>query len=227
MVAPATEYLDLGMYTPSEAAMYARVQTQLIARWVHGSGAGQPALRAQLHNPQDKTITFLDFVQTLAVRAIRDAKSVPLSKIREAVDIAQEKGIDYPFARKHTTYLFGREVFIEVPDIGLIQATGKHARQYAMKPVLELYLEDLSFGPDGLASSYLAYEKDGVEIVMDPHFNFGEPTIKSSGYTAQTLWHACRIEGSFEAAAEAYGVLEPEVRVAYRYIDSLRTASAA
>jgi hypothetical protein len=40
MVMVAKKYLGLGMYTPAEAAMYARVSTQLMSRWIHGSAAG-------------------------------------------------------------------------------------------------------------------------------------------------------------------------------------------
>src|SRR5687768_6967785 len=141
MVAQARELLGLGLYTPAEAAMYARVPTSTVSRWIHGTTGGLPAVRAQVPASDEKVVTFLDFIQSLAIRAIRTTRKVPLNKIRETVERAHEQyGIEYPFARRHTTYLLGDEVLLDLRDFGLVQVTGKQANQLAMKKVVEIYL---------------------------------------------------------------------------------------
>ena len=228
MIATASQFLGIGMYTPAEAAMYARISSRTMGRWVHGDGTGAAAMRAQVPDSDQKTITFLDFVQVMAVRAIREQrKNVTLQKIRQAIDFATNMGIPYPFARKHTTYLWDDEIQLEVDGFGLIQASGRQRGQFAMKQIVEVYLDDLSFDADGLANEYTAYESAGVKIIMRPTIRFGEPIVMGCGYTAWTLWQACLSEGSVESAANAYGVQEVEVRVAYKYIDSIRPATAA
>jgi uncharacterized protein (DUF433 family) len=227
----ATSFVGLGMYTPAEAAMYSRLTSRTVSRWIFGDTGGAAAIRAQIPN-EEKTVTFLDFVQSLAIRAIRQQRTgrraVSLQKIREAVDFANGKNVDFPFARKHTTYLFDGDVFIDIPELGLTQASGKSRGQQAIEKVVEPYLEDLSFNADGLADRYVVAEgPDGVRIIMRPDFQFGEPYVESCGVTARTLWEACHSEGGVENAARAYGVKPEEVRVAYRYIDSIRPATAA
>lgn len=227
MVAKLKDFLGIGMYTPAEAAMYARISTRTMGRWVHGDGSGAAAIQAQVLDAPDKTISFLDFVQIHALRAIREQETVSLQKIRQAIDFATSKGVTYPFARKHTTYFFNDEILIDVEGFGLIQASGRARGQFAMKPIVEMYLQDLSFNAEGLAHQYVAYEHRDGRIVMQPEYRLGEPVVESCGYTAWTLWKACLSEGSVQAAAEAYGVKEAEVRVAYKYIDSIRPATAA
>lgn len=227
MVSELKTPLGIGLYTPAEAALYAGVTTSMMTRWVHGGAASEAAVRAQLPDDENRFITFLDLVQTLAVRSIRLQKqAVPLQKIRAAIEVAQDKyGISYPFARRHSTYIYGKEVLIDIPELGLLQMTGKHAKQFMMKKVIELYMEKVEYGADGLATKYTPAEYDGVQIVMNPRIRFGEPLVASCGITARTLYDACVAEGSIEDAAKAYEVRCEEVRAAFQYIDSLEAAA--
>jgi uncharacterized protein (DUF433 family) len=227
MVALAKDYLGVGMYTTAEAAMYARIAPQTMRRWLFGTSRDSAVFSPLRSDPEHKTVAFLDLIQSLAIRAIREERAIPLQKIRQAIETAQSLGVSFPFARKHKIFLLGEDIHIEGPAFpqqekgDLIQASGRQRRQYVMRPVVELYLDDLTFGRDGLATKYRVYESAGVQIKMDPTIHFGEP-LTPSGYTAWTLWEACRAEGSPTAAAKAYGVPEIEVRVAFRYIDSIR-----
>ncbi len=224
----ASHYLGIGMYTPSEAAMYARVKTQLISRWVHGSASGSAAFRAQLQDDESKTVTFLDLIQAMAIRAIRTQEhTVTLQAIRQAVDFAATQGIQYPFARKHTTYILGNKILIQTPGYDLLEASGKHRGQANMRKIVEVYMQDVGFDADGLANRFTAFQEDGVKIILNPGYKFGEPTVHPSGHTAWTLWEACHSEGGIKEAAKAYGVKEKEVLVAYRYVETIRPATAA
>lgn len=221
-------FLGIGLYTPTEAAFYARVHTSTMTRWIHGNRRGEPVVSAKLPGDPERTITFLDLVQALAIRAIRREHHVPLAKIREAVNHAQERyGIEHPFAMRHETYLFGKEVHIEVPDVGLVQVSGRHKDQIAMRKVAELYMDDLTFTGEGLASCYCAFERNGRKIVIDPSRRLGQPLIESCGYTAQALLDACRTEASVEAAVEICGVDREDVELAIRYEDYLLGPAAA
>src|SRR4051812_35695098 len=97
--------LGLGIYTVAEAATYARVSAAKLARWVMGTSASRPAIVSQLDQADndERWVTFLDFVQSMAIRDIRIAHPhIHLDKIRETVELAKKTfGIDYPFARKH------------------------------------------------------------------------------------------------------------------------------
>lgn len=219
--------LGVGLYSPSEAALYARVAPQLMSRWLFGTKRDEPVIQPQLSD-SERLVTFLDFVQAMAIRAIRIVKNVPLQTIREAVEKARTKyDIEYPFAVEHTTYLFGSEILIRRPDDNLEQVTGKRSGQLMVKVVAELYMDDLSFGANGLASKYTAWKERDLEIVMDPQIRFGEPLLTSCHYSAQTLWEAYKAEGGIENAAKAYGVSNDDVKLACKYFDHLLGNTAA
>ena len=99
--------IGVGVYTPAEAAFYARVSSRTMTRWVFGDAGGEPAFERQLRDPSEKVVTFLDLVQTLAVREVRNRHGLSLQKIRQGVDAARERySLPYPLARKHSIYLF-------------------------------------------------------------------------------------------------------------------------
>ena len=206
MVAVFDRFLDRGMYDVAEAALYARVSTQLASRWMFGSGAGTSALRRELQSPQgEKLVTFADFVQILSVRQLRTRPqgAVPLAKVRQAVDFLHERyWMDYPFARRHTLYTFQREIVYRHPEHGLLFVTGREVDQSLIHQVVEPHLEQLSYGSDGVACEFRIHEEEGVKIVMRPGIMFGEPVLPS-GHTARTLWEAVDYEGGFDEAAKA------------------------
>src|SRR6185437_6003561 len=150
----ASSLLGIGIYTASEAATYARVPTAKLTRWVLGTSRSRPAIRAQLspESNAERWITFLDFVQSLAIRDIRIAfPRLHLDKIRETIEMAKSKfGIDYPFARKHTTFLRGDDLVLDIEKIGIVESTGPHKSQLNMRKVVERYLVDLSYDAAGL-----------------------------------------------------------------------------
>lgn len=228
MTATPPQLLGIGLYTPSQAALYARVSTPLMTRWLWGTKSAEAVVRPQLGQEQDRTVTFLDFVQAMAIRSIRIEHRVSLQKIREAVDRASlDYGVEYVFARKHKTFLFGGDVIIKLNDDEYVQVTGTHAHNHMITEVVELYMRDLTFDASGLASSFEAYNWKDLTVTMDPARRFGEPLIQSCGYSAQSLWEAARSEGSCAAASEAYGVRPDEVELACRYYDHLLGKPAA
>ena len=219
----ASNLLGIGLYTTEEAALYARVSARMMRRWLFGAKDGEPVMHPQIGSVQDQqVVSFLDFVQAMAVRAVRSQHRVPLQRIRQAIERAEKDyGLEYPLARQHTTYLFGSELVIKLGDEEYVQVSGKAARNRLIARVVELYMKDLGFGPEGLADAYRAFVWGDYEVRMNPQVRFGEPILPSCGYTARALWEAYMAEGGFEQAAEAYGVKAEEVEAACRYFDHI------
>lgn len=210
----------LGIYSPEEAAFYARIPATTMKRWIAENDVIRKA-------PEEMPITFIDFVQALAIRTIRARHRVSLQKIRAAVEAARERGVTDIFARRHTTYWDGHEIHVQEQDGNFLQLTGRNIDQKSWKPIVELYMRDLTYGEDGLACHYDAFSWKGCEIEIRPAERFGEPMMKSCGYTARVLWEACESEGSVEGAARAFGVTEVEAECAARYYDHLSNKIAA
>lgn len=218
-----------GLYTSKEAAFYARMPTVTMNRWLQGSRNGERVIRPEAFGgpgEHDKFLTFMDFVQALAIRAFRTCK-IPLQKIRTAVNNAADRyGVEHPFARSHVTFWDGTDIHIEISDGLLTQVTGKQIGQGSFKKIVEVYLRDLNFNDEGVADSYRAFSWNDAEIMMNPKIRFGEPIVLSCGYTAQSLWQASITEGSIEAASRVYGVAVEEAEAAYRYYDFLQAKAA-
>ena len=240
MVATA-DLLGIGLYSPAEAALYARISTQLMTRWVYGTRRGDAVIEPQLGAGEERNITFLDFVQALAIRRIRSERpGISLPKIREAyLRACKDFGEPYPFALKSTRIgLFGppddpkkQEIWIcaggdEAESQKYFQLTGRKSGNQLIGEVVRTYAQRLAFDDEtGLATKYTAYPTGGPApeyIVMDPLVRFGEPYLQSSGYTARTLYDAYRSEGTIDRAASAYGVAPEHIALAVEYFDYLK-----
>ncbi len=219
--------LGLGLYTPTQAAYMARVPVATITRWVHGSPKRASAMRSQLPDDQDKTVTFLDFVQTMAIRSIRREKKIPLAKIRDFIMAVESRyGITYPFARQHKTYLFDNELVLSTNG-QLIEVTGKYKDQPLIRQVVELYMDHLSFDPAShLASAYQPMREGERYVLIDPTKRLGQPLVMPCGYSVGALIESVKAEGSAAAAADVNGVEEADVRLAQRYDDHLAGVAA-
>jgi hypothetical protein len=220
------KYLGSGIYTVSEAALYARVAPQLMARWLFGSARGIAVIDPQF-DPRDRLVSFLDLVQTLAIREIRIQKRLPLVKFRQAIKSAKDYlHLDHPFARRHCTYLWGEDLVIRSPDNDeFLEASGKYRGQ-VLFPFVETYLEHLDFAEDGLAHLYNIYKSRDVSIIMNPKIRFGEPLLPS-GYSAMNVWESITTEGGIGEAARVHGISKEEVEAAYGFVvDYLGKAAA-
>ncbi len=213
-----------GLYTLREAAKYARMQPITLTRWFKGDDYCKRVVRIE----DAKIITFLDFVQALAIHDLRALHNVPLKDIREAVDRATDEfGIKYPFAHKHSTYLFDGKIWIQPAGKRLlVQLAGKGRGQTGLKPIIENFSKKISFDPDtSYAIAYKAFERTYAsgshKITMNPKLRFGEPLLDSSGYTPEALFEAAKAEGSVQEAARAYGVTEDQVQTCVDYFDYL------
>jgi hypothetical protein len=101
------KFIGSGLYTVKEAALYARVREPLMRRWLFGTKDRRAVIDLQF-GAGEKLVSFLDLIQTLAIREIRLQYNVPLQKFRQAIRwVKKARDVDYPFARKHFTYLLG------------------------------------------------------------------------------------------------------------------------
>ena len=239
----AEELLGIGLYSPSEAALYARVRPQLVSSWIYGTKATNPVIDPQLGALDDKIVTFLDFIQTLAIRRMRTERGISLQRIREGYQRAREMfGVEYPLADQTTRIgLFGppnnpkrQEVFIclrketEAEVLQFFQLTGKGRKNQLIGEVVMTYARYLEFSTEtGLACRFTAFQNEYGAITMDPEVRFGEPFIEKCGYTAHTLFNAYQTERSLKRAALIYGVDERYIQLAIDYFDYLSPVAAA
>jgi len=214
--------IGLGVYTLQEAALYAGISSHKLARWVFGFGKYPAVFDSQLYS--DRLVSFYDMVQAMAVDRAR-AKRVSLSKVREAVKRAQDEyQLPIPLAYRHVLYFDG-ELVIDLPDKRIVGLTGDARDQNMIRPIVEPFLERLCFSEDGLARSYVPFAAHGRRIVLDPKRQFGQPIVEGTGYRADVLANAYRIEGTVESVTEQFNVESADVKAAVDYMKSLGIAA--
>jgi len=211
-----------GVYTIPEAARYAKMPVATIRSWFFPHDKRKPMRRGSIDDAELKVISFLDFVEALAVRSLRVDYNVSLAAIRNAIEFAhKEYRIDHIFARRdHRTRLDLKKKQLHIVMAGEknpISLSAKDAGQLSFHECVEGYMQDLNFNPEGIADLYTAFRFDGQEVVMKPTFNFGGPVMAENGYPPAVLWRSVVTEGSFERAADLYDASIESVRAAYRY----------
>ena len=237
----ARDLLGIGLYSTSEAGLYARVAPALITRWVFGTAKGEAVIEPEIPDVNEKIVTFLDFVQALAIRRIREERRIPLNKIREAYCRARDEfNVDYPFAMDSTRIgLFGppdnpkgQEIYICVGEDEegakrWFQLTGKKHGKQLIAEIVRTYAKRLHFNQDHVATSFVPFETPEGRVTMNPSVRFGEPFLEKCGYTARTLFDAYRSEGDIKRAARIYGVETTDVELAVDFFDYLMPTCAA
>jgi uncharacterized protein (DUF433 family) len=206
----ASSLLGKGIYSIDEAALFGRVSPRLIDRWLYGSAQGESVVDPEFGDAEEKTISFLDFIQTLAIGRLR-------------TDVRRTRiGLFGPPHDPKRQEIYICIVKEEADADKYFQITGKNHGNQLIRQVLQPYMRRLSFDEKtDLASSYCPLERDGLRVVMDPKVRFGEPYLESCGYTARTLFDAYQVERSIERAAEMYGVTGKEIELAIEYFEFL------
>ncbi len=223
-----------GLYTVSEASLYARMSPQTARAWFFPSSNGAARIReAIISDEKSKYLTFNEFAEAIAIRFLRHHYKVGLQSIRDAMAYVKEAHphIEFPLTQQHSkirVYQKQLYIYMDGDDLNPVQISGRRGTGIGQKHFTECflgYLDDFKFNSAGLVDSYQAYQHKGHLIVMDPHRNMGTPMVDGTGFSAETLHGAVIQEGSFERASKAYEVPVPAIEAAFKYWDDLAEAA--
>ena len=216
----ANEIIGLGVYTLQEAALYGRISSNKLSRWIFGHGNYQPVIDSQLK--ERILISFYDLVQAMAINKAREY-GVSLTKIRQAISFAEDRyRVDFPLAHNHKLVLFDNDLHICFPNDSVIQVSGRGRNQSLMKQIIEPFMKNLHFDQDGLVVRFTPFKKFGREITLDPTKQFGQPLVNNTGYRADVLAKSYSIEKSMDFVASVYNVDIKDVKVAVSYMKEIR-----
>ena len=217
--------IGLGVYTPQEAALYAGVSSRKLSRWLYGTSVSEPILASQLR--QERLVSFLDLIQSKSISEARRL-GVSFQKIREAIDVAKKHhNIEFPLAHRYALVEFGNELHIHNHDAERITTvTGKAKHQTLMAQIVTKFMRDLEFNAEGVVEKYTPFESNGIQIVLNPKVQFGQPLVGKTGYRADILNKAYLAEGSYGSVADEFGVDMEEVKTAILYMNSLSKSAA-
>jgi uncharacterized protein (DUF433 family) len=216
-----------GFYTVSEVALYARMHPKTVRNWFLNKT--RPTFRKATSTVEPNLLTFTDLVEAIYVRRLRTEFNISFSVIRTAIDMAIKlKNVAHPFAHpEFRTVLVGkREInIIEREKPSVMTALAPNSGQQSDCTILSDFIEDLEFSADRKIIKHIAFKAVSDRIIIAPNFNFGAPIMENSGYPAEVLWTAARVEGGAERAAEIYGVDVSTVQAAVEYYGGVLQAA--
>lgn len=225
-----------GLYSFPEVARYLDVPIKTLRSWFSPRGGKAPLLKGEIVKTIEEGawLNFHDFIQAYAVKALINAGVNP-RHIREAIAEAKERySLPYPLSmRGHVVYADKRVHVLPPGETSPAELTGKAKGQKSFMPIVETYIRRIEFDERGMANLFVVFEKtfsDGVKkrVIMEPHVNFGEPTVEGTGYRVSTLRDALVAEGSHDSVARFYEVDEHDIIVAieaFKYAPELKAAA--
>lgn len=211
------------LYTVSDAASYLEVSRSTLDTWAYGYVRGRPG-RAITGEPilttlaprkrGYPTLPFGSLIEAFVLSAFRQA-GVPLQRIRPSLDrLIDEFGPNALASRNLRTD--GAEVLWEFS-----QQTGKSASdaravaqallvprsdQYVYRPVVESFLQNVSFDGTGYASQLRLPQYREAEVVIDPRRGSGRPIFAKGGARVEDALGPVRAGDAIEDVAADYGV---------------------
>ena len=209
----ATDPREVGAYGIAEAAHYLRIPAATLRSWVCGrTYPTEGGLRffspvIDLPGGSVRSLSFVNMVEAHVLDAIRREHSIPLPKVRSALEYVQRHFHSRHPLAEHKFQTDGVDLFLsQFEELIAVSEEG----QLAMRQMLAAHLQRVEHDAAGLAARlYLFTRKRQADepkiIVMDPFVSFGRPTISGTGVTTEIVAGRYKAGESIEELAQDYG----------------------
>ncbi|MAL19433.1 MAG: hypothetical protein CL670_04610 [Balneola sp.] len=197
--------LGKGIYSVPEAAAILNMPVSKVRRWVNKyweleflQGADASYTWGER---REKAFHFLTLIEIIAVDSFREI-GVSFSKIKLAHSkLSEILETNYPFA--HAELMTdGKRIFHKYLEESLLEVDEK--QQFSFTQLVAPYCQKIDFqDKTQLAERFWPLGKDH-EIVVDPHHSFGQPVIKGTNTTVETIYSMLNAGESPEFVASIY-----------------------
>ena len=181
--------LSRAIFTLCETAGYLGVPKSTIHAWARPS-AKPPLITVFARRGAQATVPFIGFAEAYVLSAFRRA-GVPLQRIRPAVDaLSRTIGLEHALASERL-YTDGAEVLYdyasERDEDELLELVAMRTGQHQFSEIVRDYLQRITYGGDGWASSVRLPSYRRAEVVVDPKVAFGLPLVVHGGARVEDL----------------------------------------
>ncbi len=214
-------------YTASEAARFLHLPSATVRAWSFGqrykprSGSGWKRFEAVIEAaaPDAGYLSFVNLVELHVLGAIRRVHSVPLPKVRSALEyVLRQLKSKHPLADQDFQ-TDGLSLFVE--KFGQI-INASQGGQVAIRPVIEAHLRRIERDSAGIPVRLYPFSRKGeyeqpAVIVIDPTLAFGKPVLRHTGIPTAILAERFEAGESLQSLASDYGKPLSEIEEALRY----------
>jgi len=215
-------------YSILEAAHYLSVPAATVRYWATGQNGYEPLINIPAYDPA--LLSFLNMVELHVLAAIRRKHSVPMPKVRKAIDYLQSQTAKSAISRRHP--LISQQLETDGLDL-FIERYGQlvnisRAGQIAMREVLSTALKRIERDTKGIPVRLFPFTRNQIErapaiVVMDPSLSAGRPVIAGTGLATEIIAERYKAGDSIRELAKDYERKPAEIEEAIRC--ELKTAA--
>lgn len=207
---------ELPAYSIGEAAGYLRIPNSTLRAWMLGQQSFRSVI--EIADRKARKLSFINLVEAFVLAGIRREHSVPLPKVRKAVEFLRRR---FNSARPLADEQFATDgVHLFVEKFGaLIGAT--QDGQIQMREIIHDRLKYVRRDPSGVPEKIILFpgvgeEKNSASIVIDPRLSFGRPVLDGIGIRTSILAERFKAGETIEELARDYSAAPAAVQNAIR-----------
>lgn len=230
--ASSDERFTVPLYTVTDAATYLELSRSTLDTWAYGYVRGRPGnpiigepivTTLPARKRGYPTLSFGGLIEAFVLSAFRQA-GVPLQRIRPSLDrLTEEFGPRALASRNLKTdgaevlWEFSQQAGESASDAQVVAKALLVPRsgQYVYRPVVDRYLQNVSFDATGYASQLRLRRYKNAEVLIDPRRGFGRPIFAKGGARVEDVLGPLRAGDAIEDVAVDYGVPVSELRDAF------------
>jgi len=213
---------DAPLYTISQASKYVGLPSTTLKDWVRGRkyhrvdgevNVSRLISPAQVDSP---SLSFNNLVEAHVLRFLRSRQELPMDKIRQAIDYAQNAlGVERLLLSKKLL-TDKQNIFLERLS-ELINLT--KGGQLAMKNILDSHLNRIEFRDDLLYGLYpfMPNNSDKRIVFISPKVSFGKPVTVTRHISTEVIADRYDAGEKIEFLAKDYNIDKEEIEQAIYY----------
>ena len=211
---------ELPAYSVAEVAHYLNIPRSTIRYWAAGKDSS-PAL-IEVADTSPVAFSFLNLVELHVLAAIRREHTVPMHKVRSAIDYLQENTRNesdklHPLLSEQLQ-TDGLDLFIE--QYGRLVNISS-AGQLAMRVIIEAALRRIERDRRGIPIKLYPFTRSNINdapamVVIDPTLSAGRPVITGTGLATELIAERYKAGETVAELAKDYDREEAEIEEAIR-----------
>jgi uncharacterized protein (DUF433 family) len=203
--------LGIGLYSVPDVARILDLELPFVRRWLREYWEGRFKKNKKNYTTwgkgREKTVHFYTLIEFYVFYQLRKQGLSAQSIAKAHEIIAEELKTPFPFATSNIL-TDGKKILYKIGDEIIINAD--RSRQLNFAAIIKEFCQQMDFGKDHLAIRYWPLGK-GKNIVVDPHHQLGQPTIRNTNILAETLYRMYTAGEKIDFIASLYNVADIDV----------------
>jgi uncharacterized protein (DUF433 family) len=209
--------LGIGLYTIPDVANILNLDRTFVRRWLREYWGNQFLSKgrssASWGKGREKAIHFFTLIEFYVFYQLRK-QGVSAQNIAKSHEIIREElDTSFPFANS-VILTDGKKIFYTRNGDLIINAD--KSQQINFKSIIEEFCHKIDFGKDLNALRYWPLGKE-KNIVVDPHHQLGQPTVRNTNILAETLYSMYTSGEKISFISSLYDVAESDVKASIEF----------